>query len=195
MGMSTTPALNIDRLKEAYESNPKYRAVLDVYSQRQRARQDTTLPRIKRVMHDARVEITATELIQFMQLMQESGAGKWHAGRKPNTGKFIWSFNLKSVADAVKGKQVEVKSPPKSKLKLPIAAVAQPEVQAPVQEETPEIATPLVQFSAEAFPANTSMQHRSLIVRKNGLEIEIHLDELTQDDLKNTAILLSHLTA
>lgn len=180
-------SVNIDRLKEATQSNPKFKAIFEVYSERQRGRQDSTLPRIRRVMKDKHVDISAQELAEFFRLTQEAHAGKWQQGRKANTGRFIWNYNLKSVADAVLGRTSQLKSAPKAKHRLPNITVEQ--IATPVIPEEP---SPLVQFAAEAFPINP-VQHRTLIVRKAGIEVEIHLDELTDADLKSTALLLNNL--
>lgn len=196
----TNNSVNIERLKEASDSNPKYKAIFELFGERQRGRQDTTMPRIRRVLKDKHVDITIQELAEFFRLAQEANAGRWHQGRSVSSGRFVWNYNLKSVADVVNGKAIPIRNAPKAKHRLPKVEIelatpvieAQPATPARGDITLPEGVTPLASFVAESFPT-PGVQHRTVLVRKGGLEIEIHMDELTQEDLKNTAVLLNNL--
>lgn len=195
----TNNSVNIELLKQASDSNPKYKAIFELFGERQRGRQDTTMPRIRRVLKDKHVDITLQELAEFFRLAQGANAGRWHQGRSVSSGRFVWNYNLKSVADVVNGKATPIRNAPKAKHRLPkidieLGTPVIEEVSTPINGDvTPSEGTPtLAQFAAEAFPT-PGAQHRTVLVRKGGLEIEIHMDELTQEDLKNAAVLLNNL--
>jgi hypothetical protein len=115
-----TDKLDIGRLKEVVAENPRYRAIFETYLERQRGRQDSTPSRMRRVLRETnKGDYPLDELAQFFEDMQETGAGRWIAGRNGKEGRFAWGFHLVSVAEAVLDRKAPVTAVPMEKAEEP----------------------------------------------------------------------------
>lgn len=135
----TTSTVSITDLQAFYNSDPRIKALIDLYGQRERGRQDSTPPRMRRVLRSKGIDLSTSELSDAMRQMQRMGLGRCVAGRNGKVSRFLWSYHLKSVADAAQGKGTTLMAPPKDRPRtprlpdVPAPAVA-PTAQAPVTQ-------------------------------------------------------------
>ncbi len=170
--------VNVENLKQVVQSNPKYAAIFDIFGKRQRGRQDTTAARIQRLLKDRGIEMSNKELSEFYNTMESQGAGKHIGGRGDKAGKFIWAYHLKSIADNIKGITHEVRPASKPKVKLPklynISALNKPtpQAEAKVLVNRPKVL---------------------ITLRKEGVEIDIPLEDLDGSSGKEIAAFINNL--
>ncbi len=176
--MTESNVVNFQGLQSLYSSDPKVRALFDVYAKRLRGRQESTAPRTKRVLKDLGIEMTSQELSEFYRKMQGLGIGRCVFGRHGKINRFIWGFHLRSVAEIAQGKQVSLASAPKTKVKLPRLKAAMP---APARLFT------------KKEPKGEPISVRKITVRKAGLEIEFPLS-MSLEDWREAAVFLNNLS-
>jgi hypothetical protein len=177
-----TANVNIQELRSLYKSDTKVKAIFDLYAERERGRQDSTVPRMRRVLKEEKgVEMDAEELSEFYRQMQKAGVGRCVAGRRGKVSRFIWGFHLKSIADAVKGiDTAELKAAPAPKVKLPKLA--------------PKPVSPKPASKPTLRHEDLAAVDRKVTVRKAGFEIDFPLD-MTEADWKDAATFLNNLQA
>lgn len=150
--MSTTPEseLDLEKIKSVIAEKPRYKAIFETYLERRRGRQDSTPSRMRRVLRETnKGDYPLPELMEFYREMQEAGAGRWVAGRHGKEGRFLWGFDLISVAEAVLNRRSKTRelrrnekdgnrkalpkgtliAPPSPRTKLPKVVMAEPEPQ------------------------------------------------------------------
>lgn len=205
--------VNIDRLKQVSAANPKYKAIFELYGKRLRGRQDSTVPRIRRVLKDAGIDMSTQELSEFYAIMQDAGAGRWVAGRNGNSGRFIWGFHLKSIADNVNGCKYELDQKNlrytldrKTKTRvidrdhsgyitLPLEAEDVLRSAPRPKIKLPHLPTPAATMIGSPAPVVEQPKHkRTLTVRKAGFEIDLPMDEMNAADWKDAAVFLNTLS-
>lgn len=173
--------VNIEELKQVYNTDPKAKVIFDSYAARQRGRQDTTTPRMRRVLKEKGIDMSIRELSDFYLRMQKAGVGRCISGRKGRVNRFVWGFHLKSVAEAAQGKieaANELAKAPKGKVKLPHLNARSEEQGTTAKSEKPQ--------------SVVADLDRKIMVRKAGFEIEFPLD-MSPEDWKDAAVLLNNL--
>lgn len=121
------PTLDVARLRNVVNANPRYKAIFEMYLERQRGRQDSTPSRMRRVLRETgKGDYPLAELTKFYQDMQEAGAGRWVSGRNGQEGRFVWGFHLVSVAEAVLNRKAPVTAESEQREQEKINAITRP---------------------------------------------------------------------
>lgn len=178
--MTNANLVNYQELQTMYSSDAKFKALIDLYAERQRGRQDSTPPRMRRVLKLKGIELSTKELSEIMRKMQRIGIGRCVSGRHGKVSRFVWGFHLKSVADVAQGKQKALQAAPTTRVRLPkLQALSQAPATIP-----PKPVTPKPQVKEDP---------RKVVVRKAGFEIVLPLD-MSLEDWKEAAVFLNNLS-
>ncbi len=174
--------IDIVKIREAVADMPIASDVLSMFKDRTRGRQDSSFRRIMRLLGEQGKKHRREDLAQFFAVMQEAGAGRLIFSKNKDP-RFIWTFNLKSIARAALAKgsvrsKVELQAGPR---------VSLPEVGARVAAALPREDEDLPPVSRE-----THVDSGAMIVRRAGFEVTLPLD-LTPEQAKAAQILLSGL--
>jgi hypothetical protein len=128
--------------------------VMGILSERQRHRQRTDLKNLYRGAKRVEPKIDEDQFMEVFKKLAASGAGSLIIGRRGNPNRFIWKYNLKDIAEAVKTSGVSVATfkalgekpkeivPPKAKpvkraAKAPVAVKMKSETKVPVTTRKP----------------------------------------------------------
>lgn len=124
--MQTTKGLDILQLRKACAKNHKVRKLFEIYSKREKGRQDCTVPRIRRLMKESGTDLTLDEAIAIMKLWEKAGAGRYVRGDRDQDNRFLWTWDIPSVATRVLSppapdgvRPAEIRPAPKTRVKLP----------------------------------------------------------------------------
>lgn len=144
-----------------------------------RGRQDSSVPRIMRLLGPTGKRYKKEDVIKFLKAMDAAGAGKivFSKGKLP---RFEWQYNRRSLAQAALGTSkrwsVEEQAPPKTALPdVPAGATAAP--------------------AAPATQASSDMDPGSMVIRntRSGFEVTLPLD-LTPEQAAAAKTLLAGIT-
>lgn len=184
-----TTTVNYQELKDLYNSDPKVKALFDHYSTRLRGRQDSTTPRMRRVLKEKGVDMSTAELSDFYRKMQRVGVGRCIAGRRGKVSRFVWGFHLKSVAEAAKGSTQALAAPPKPRYGLPkLRAGRRPSVKAtPIAAA--QTAEPAQISAKDTVQSDTS----KVVIHKAGFVIELPLS-MGQDEWRDVVFLINNIS-
>jgi hypothetical protein len=200
--MTTTKALNIPMLKDACKQSPKITAIFEHYLNRERGRQTSTIPRLRRVMkEEANIDLSKEEAIEIFRIWQKAEAGRYVSGRNDQDNRFLWEYSIPHVAEAVlekksaatlraeeiaksKGEKVEpdssVKAAPKGRVKLPKPMPAPVPAKAPLKPNlkvaTDSSAQPVIRFPGFELilpPHMTDKENKELLTFINNLRASV----------------------
>ncbi len=173
-------SIDYDKLKSVAGGTPISRAALTMLTERTRARQETTVRRLKRELSARGVTAKTEQVQKFLSDLQSCGAGRVVFG-KNKTARFVWDFDLKDVAAFALGKPL-----PKSKAKN-----AKPRdqvtvnVKAPPKQALPKLSPPLeIEGRAPVAPMTQAISDpvsKTMTIRRDGQEFIIPLD-ITADE-------------
>jgi hypothetical protein len=104
--------VDIDSLKELYNSDLAARTIFDHLASRQRNSPETSVERLLSFLSEAGPTCSKTEVIQFFKALEEAGCGLFILGRKGRPSRFKWSLNLISVGRAAAGNAASVEAMP-----------------------------------------------------------------------------------
>lgn len=98
---NNSTALDTTMLKTHVKSNPRFKEAMTCLSKRERSWSSTSFQRMFRMMQEGGLEgLSKPELNNFFEVLQSAGAGYVALGRTP---RFLWNFDLRSVALAALG--------------------------------------------------------------------------------------------
>lgn len=200
--------VNIPLLKETAAKDPKVKALFELYGKRLRGRQDSTVPRARRVLQDAGIDMSTKELTAFYGTMQKAHAGRWVSGRHGKSGRFVWGFHLKSIADAVNGFEYVYDAKTKTYSTKPIEVVslkpaAKPRVKLPrytqaghrnplLASAKPRLVSMPVSLMPEPIASPMPASSRAIKVKRAGFEIELPIN-MSEQERKDAAVFLTAL--
>lgn len=116
--MSENETLSV---KSIANSSEAAKAIFDELGSRKRYRKYTNLDQFKHLLMSKGLKVVDTEYWKTLKDMEKAGLGTIIIGRRGNPDRFIWNYNLKSVAQAAKdpGTQLQsIESPVKRKVSL-----------------------------------------------------------------------------
>ncbi len=97
--------MNIEKLKEAYKSNPAVKAICDELASRDRNQNKTRLKRMLQLLwEDEGSELTKSQVINGFRKLEEAECGRYVPGRRGWESRFEWTVKSIEVANAAKGK-------------------------------------------------------------------------------------------
>lgn len=91
-------------IEQIANSSEISKQVFKALSDKQRARRATDLTNLYREMSRKDKTLQEKEMIQVFKKLEDAGIGSLVIGRRSNHNRFVWSYNLKHVALAAKGK-------------------------------------------------------------------------------------------
>lgn len=175
-------AIDASRVKTLPSEMPIAADVFDIYKDRERGRQDTSFPRISRLLAEKGKKYSMKDWISFCKAMEEAKVGRLVYSRN-KAPRFIWHYNLKSVARFALGLaqedgRIEKQNPPR--VVLPKVLVVDPSQNV----QKPKTVLGIKPGSSE---------EEVTIKTPHGYEVTLPLD-LTPDQTKVAAILLKGLS-
>lgn len=165
--------LNVERIRKAAAESEAAQGLLSYLSKRARGRQELNIDSVsKAVAREAGVDVTPHDVLQVFKALEDAGAGRIIYGRGGNKNRFFWSYNLVSVAKAMKGEEDSPKEfKPKAK-PLPEVDASASVVDEPLHPDV-MVETPVVQD-----PKEEKTKPGVVIVRRGRIEIRTPEDNL-----------------
>lgn len=177
--------LNLDLIKSEITKLPKLKELLEIFASRQRGRQDTRYRRLSRMFFlTHNVIMTRDEFTKIFDLFQKAGVGKIIQGINRSDIKFVWSYNLTSVACAVLG--VPDPRPLKDKNGNHKAEVSvRPQVVTKPALPRLVTTTRVPQVSPNNIKEEITKKVNQIVkIRRNGYEFEVNLDNMNPNSCK-----------
>lgn len=178
--------LNIPMLKQACTDNAKMQKLFEVYSDRDRGRTSCTVPRIRRIMKEVNVDLTVEETIEIMKTWQAAGCGRFVPGRRDQDNRFMWSWDIPSLAK-------RITAPPVPEGLAPAEILAAPRQRARLIKVPGEL-VPAGIRAEQVLSDTVTPTHPGLKVRFKGFEIELPKD-LSQEELSDAQAFIHNLRA
>lgn len=97
-------------VKEIANSSEAAKAIFDELGSRQRYRKYTNLDQFKHLLMSKGVKVVDSDYWKTLKEMEKAGLGTIIIGRRGNPDRFIWNYNLKSVAQAAKDPATQLQS-------------------------------------------------------------------------------------
>lgn len=142
--------VDVVTLKDLASKSEKAKAILEVFSGRQRGRSSTSYYRLKRVLEQQKnIQLSLNEFKSIFETFEIAGCGKINS--KTNRS-FDWTWNLASVSSAVLNNSSQIKLQTKKNPKL---------------------------LKLSSQPVSTQTAHNIVTIKKNDLEIAIDLANMT----------------
>ena len=100
--------MNVEAIRDLYNSNSTARAFFDHAAKRSRNRSETTVERTIQNLSDNGTTISRADVVKFFQKLQDLDCGKFIPGRHNHRSRFAWELELTSVARAAAGEPEDV---------------------------------------------------------------------------------------
>lgn len=95
--------MNLDLLKDAYESNSTVKAICDHMSSRPKNWNETAVHRIMLYLEKDGFDFKRSEVIAAFRQLENSGCGKYVEGRHGWKSRFVWLVKSKHIVGTVEG--------------------------------------------------------------------------------------------
>lgn len=102
--------MNTNPIETVANSSDISKMVFKALSDKQRARRATDLTHLFKVVIKMDQSVPERDFLAVFKQLQDAKVGSLIIGRKNNHNRFLWNYNLKDVAQAAKGKAVEMKT-------------------------------------------------------------------------------------
>lgn len=139
----------VSKLRERRTHSQVFRAMLSFFEKRQRGRQEINIVRLKRKLQQQGVSIKDGSLAAEFRALQDLGLGRV-VSHKDQPSKFLFSYNLRSIATAANGRSNVVKLQRPKKFMLPTLVAGQPVMPEAQEEQVLESATEAKDADASA---------------------------------------------
>lgn len=162
--------LNMSLVRDAVEEMPVARDAMSLWKERARGRQESSVPRIMRMLGPLGNKYRKEDVVKFLKAMDAAGAGRlvFSKGKLP---RFIWDYNLKSLAKAAlstsKRWSVDRQAPPKTVL---------PDVTPDSVKGSPQAAQPSPVPYRSRVTSDTDGSAMLIRNTKSGFEVTLPLD-------------------
>lgn len=179
--INKTPSVNIELIRNRMSEKPRLRKLLELMYSRRRGRLEVTFRRIKRVMDEQDASPwSPDEIKEYMQVLEAAGAGRIVYGA--NTPRFLFNYHLQSLASAILG------LPEMERLKRDgtpmettegLRKLSPPRHALPKLSSVPALASPTT-ITPIKHKLTEPVKTREMIkLRRNGVELEVDLAEVT----------------
>ena len=108
MTNSEGSAVDLDALRELYDSDSDARALFDLLASRQRNRVKTSVDRLQMALANAGHDLARSDLIRIMCNLEEAGCGRFVMGRWNHPSRFEWDLGLIGVSRAAAGETDDI---------------------------------------------------------------------------------------
>lgn len=86
-------------IEQVANSSEVSKAIFKALADKQRARRKTDLTNLFKTVRKEHAEISEKDFLLIFKQLQEAKVGSLVIGRKNNHNRFVWSYNLKDVAN------------------------------------------------------------------------------------------------
>jgi hypothetical protein len=177
--MATPKDLDVTFLQAASKKNLKLKKLFELYTSREKGRNSCTVPRVRRIMKESGTDLTKDEAIEIMMTWEKGGAGRFVSGKRDQDMRFVWAWDIPSLAT-----RVLAPPPPKGVAPAPVLDAPRTRLKLP---KLPQGA--IVAKGVADAPSNGS---KSIFVRFKGFEIELPTD-MTDVELNEAQAFIKRL--
>ncbi len=100
--------MNVQGLRDLYNSDPTAQVFFDHMVTRQRNQTETKVDRIIRVLQNQGHQVSRGQIVNLFKTLQELGLGQFVAGRWGWPSRFVWDVELIEAAKVATGEETDV---------------------------------------------------------------------------------------